>query len=122
MLLSLDFSSDLPIYLQIRNGVVLGIAEGRLAPGARLPSMRALADETGVNMMTVNKAYQLLKQEGFITTDRRSGAYVNVNAGDPLRALRPTLTLLLREAEIKGASREDILALCADILAGREGA
>ena len=48
MLLQLDFSSDLPIYLQIRNQIVLGIAGGKLAPGERLPTIRALADEAGV--------------------------------------------------------------------------
>ena len=76
MLLQLDFSSDLPIYLQIRNQIVLGIASGALVPGERLPTIRTLADEAGVNMMTVSKAYQLLKQEGYIRTDRRSGAVV----------------------------------------------
>ena len=80
MLLQLDFSSDLPIYLQIRNQIVLGIAGGKLAPGERLPTIRALADEAGVNMMTVSKAYQLLKQEGYISTDRRSGAVVSETA------------------------------------------
>ena len=66
MLIALDFSSDTPIYLQIRNQIVLGIAEGNLQPGERLPSIRTLSNEAGVNMMTVNKAYQLLKQEGYI--------------------------------------------------------
>ena len=47
MLLQLDFSSDLPIYLQIRNQIVLGIASGALVPGERLPTIRTLADEAG---------------------------------------------------------------------------
>ena len=83
MLLQLDFSSDLPIYLQIRNQIVLGIASGALVPGERLPTIRTLADEAGVNMMTVSKAYQLLKQEGYIHTDRRSGAVVSGNFSQP---------------------------------------
>lgn len=70
MLLQLDFSSDVPIYQQIRNQVVLAIASGRLEPGEKLPTIRALAEEAGINMMTASKAYQLLKQEGYITTDR----------------------------------------------------
>ena len=76
MLLHLDFGSDVPIYLQIRNQIVLGIAENKLHAGEKLPTIRALSEECGINMMTVSKAYQLLKQEGYIQTDRRSGAVV----------------------------------------------
>ena len=76
MLLHLDFNSEIPIYVQIRNQIVLGIAEGKLLAGEKLPTIRALSEECGINMMTVSKAYQLLKQEGYIHTDRRSGATV----------------------------------------------
>lgn len=116
MLLSLDFSSDKPIYLQIRDSVVLAIAEGRLQPGERLPTIRALAEETGVNTMTVNKAYQLLKQEDFISIDRRSGAYVQANMRDALTALKPGLSMLFAQARRGGASRQAILALCGELL------
>ena len=74
MLFRLDFQSAVPIYRQIRDQVVLAVAQGELTPGERLPTTRALAEDAGVNVMTVSKAYQLLKQEGYITTDRRSGA------------------------------------------------
>lgn len=76
MLLRLDFSSQLPIYRQIRDQIVVGIASGELAPGEKLPAIRTLAEQSGVNMMTVSKAYALLKQEGLITTDRRGGTVV----------------------------------------------
>ena len=76
MLLQLDFSSEIPIYTQIRNQIVKSIANGALDKGDHLPTVRALADEAGVNMMTVSKAYQLLKREGHIETDRRLGAVV----------------------------------------------
>ena len=78
MLLRLDFSSDVPIYQQIRNQVVTAIASGRLSPGEKLPTIRALAEEAGINMMTASKAYQLLKSEGYITTGRRDGATVRL--------------------------------------------
>ena len=74
MLLTFDFSSDTPLYMQLRNQIIIGIADGRLISGEKLPTVRALAEESGINTMTVSKAYQLLKQEGYITTDRRSGA------------------------------------------------
>ena len=76
MIFQFDFSSNIPLYMQLRNQVVIGIAEGKLLPGDRLPTIRALAEESGINMMTVSKAYQLLKQEGYINTDRRSGAVI----------------------------------------------
>lgn len=113
MILSLDFTSETPIYRQIRNGIVHGIATGELRPGEKLPSMRTLADETGVNMMTVNKAYQLLRQEGYLTIDRRSGARVNV---DRVTRNREELLLRLRliasEAKAGGMTREEYLSLC----------
>ena len=78
-----DFSGDAPIYQQIRDQVVAAIASGELRPGERLPTIRALAEECGINMMTVSKAYQLLKAEGYITTGRRDGAVVRLPAGAP---------------------------------------
>lgn len=76
MVISINEASEVPIYQQIRNQIVLGISDGRLKPGEQLPTVRALAGEIGINSMTVNKAYALLKQEGYIYTDRRNGAHV----------------------------------------------
>ena len=114
MLLRLDFQSEIPIYQQIRNQIVLGIAGGELREGERLPTVRALAEETGVNMMTVSKAYQLLKQEGYLQTDRRSGAVVRVRTGrgEPDAETVEGLRLRLSELRLAGLSREEILALC----------
>lgn len=114
MLLRFDFSSSVPIYMQLRNQVVIAIAEGKLAPGEQLPTIRALAEESGINMMTVSKAYQLLKQEGYITTDRRSGAVVMPRTGGgcpPVETLK-TLRLCISELRIAGVSREELLELC----------
>ena len=76
MILSLDMGSEVPIYVQLRNQIVTGIGKGELAVGERLPTVRQLAQDAGVNVMTVNKTYQLLKLEGFIEIDRRKGAIV----------------------------------------------
>ena len=81
MLFRLDFQSAVPIYRQIRDQVVLAVAKGELAPGERLPTTRALAEDAGVNVMTVSKAYQLLKAEGYLITDRRAGAVVCARPG-----------------------------------------
>ncbi len=114
MLLNFDFSSDVPLYMQLRNQIVIGIAEGKLMAGEQLPTIRALAQESGINMMTVSKAYQLLKQEGYITTDRRSGAVVSHRNGDysiPKDVLS-ALRLHLSELRLSGMSRDDVLNLC----------
>ena len=114
MILTFDFSSPIPIYMQIRNQIVIGIAEEKLKPGEKLPTIRALAEESGINMMTVSKAYQLLKQEGYIITDRRSGAVV---AASGKASVRPesldALRLYLSELRLSGMNKEEILALCA---------
>ncbi len=76
MLIKLDMSSDVPIYLQLRNQIILGIGSGSIKIGQRLPTVRALAAEIGINTMTVNKTYAILKREGFIDIDRRHGAKI----------------------------------------------
>ena len=66
MIIRIDEYSDVPIYMQIRNQIVMGISSGELKPGEQLPTVRALALEIGINTMTVSKTYQLLKSEGYI--------------------------------------------------------
>ena len=118
MLLKLDFSIATPIYQQIRDQVVQGIADGSLAPGERLPTVRALASECGVNAMTVSKAYQLLKQEGYVRGDRRGGTFISERDGTsgPDPAAVEALRLRLAELVAGGMSRRDVLALCERLL------
>ena len=113
MLLHLDFTIDTPIYRQIHDQFVLGIADGRLLPGEKLPAIRALANETGVNMMTVNKAYQLLKQEGHITADRRGGTLVSGHS-DTISTEKTLdeLRLLAASVKLAGMPKKDWLELC----------
>ena len=123
MLLKLDFQSAVPIYRQIRDEIVRAIAEGRLQPGERLPAIRPLAEDAGVNTMTVSKAYQLLKAEGYLATDRRSGAVVCL-PGRPagLNAQQlGQLRLLAAEARLSGMSCEDFTAVCRQLYHETEG-
>ena len=76
MVIEIDFNSDEAIYVQLMNQIIMGIATSRLQEGDTLPSVRQLADTIGINMHTVNKAYSLLRQEGFVTIDRRRGAII----------------------------------------------
>ena len=86
MIIEIDFNSDEAIYMQLRNQIILGIATNRLEEGESLPSVRALAGSIGINMHTVNKAYTVLKQEGYVKVDRRKGAVIAVNL-DKIRAM-----------------------------------
>ena len=113
MILQFDFSSDIPIYLQLRNQIVIGISSGQLQAGEKLPTVRALAEESGINAMTVSKAYNLLKQEGYIITDRRKGAIIAQTDKAPqvkeetIHALR----LHLSELRLAGMTKEQIVEL-----------
>lgn len=113
MLLHLDMAGDTPIYQQIRNQIVMGIAAGELRPGERLPTIRALATESGINVMTVNKAYALLKQEGYINADRRGGTVVAGGGGStlPERSLE-ALGVIASEARLAGLDRAGFLEIC----------
>ena len=86
MVIEIDFSSEEALYLQLRNQIILGIASARFQEGDALPSVRQLADDIGINMHTVNKAYTVLKQEGFLKVDRRKGAVIALDA-DKLTSL-----------------------------------
>ena len=123
MVIRIKDGSEIPVYQQLRDQIVAGISDGRLAPGERLPTVRALAGEIGVNAMTVNKAYQLLKQEGFILIDRRHGARVRERVdgttGLP-REKQELLRHLAAEAKARGMSLQAFLSLCEDAY-GEEG-
>jgi len=115
MVIAINEYLDVPIYLQIKNQIILGIADGRLAPGEQLPTVRSLAEEIGVNSMTVNKAYQMLKQEGYIYTDRRNGAKVreNMNFQKKLSAdSKELLQRVISEAKIRGLEQEEFFDIC----------
>lgn len=116
MLLTVDFESDQPIYQQIRNGVVQGIANGSLADGDPLPSVRALAGELGVNLHTVNKAYHLLKIEGFVKTQRSRGTVVSAqglgrDSKDFIEAAGAVIKNIVSEAVARSISRERLTGM-----------
>lgn len=118
MLITLDTTSSIPIYVQLRNQIVTGIGRGELKTGEHLPTVRQLAADAGVNTMTVNKTYQLLKAEGFIEIDRRQGATVCPSRQEAevyREKLEKELELLSAEACLKGMGREEFLELCGDI-------
>ena len=114
MYIEIDFSSDEAIYQQLCDQIILGIATSRLVDGEVLLSVRQMADEIGINMHTVNKAYTILRQEGFVKVDRRRGAFISVDERNRERAIamvEKEMRVLLAEARCRGLSRNDILML-----------
>ncbi len=117
LIFNIDFHSDEALYTQLCNQIIIGIAKETVHEGDSLPSVRQLAEEVGINMHTVNKAYTVLKQEGFVKVDRRRGVIIAVNT-DKLRAIAETkenLRILLARASCMNISREEIHALIDEI-------
>lgn len=117
MLIEIDFNSDQAIYMQLRDQIIMGIASSRFQEGDMLPSVRQLAETIGVNMHTVNKAYTVLKQEGYVKVDRRRGVMVAVDI-DKMQALeeiREDLLVTLAKASCKNISGEEVHALIDEI-------
>lgn len=109
MYVKIDFNSDEAIYIQLTNQIIYGIATSKIREGDNLPSVRELADYIGINMHTVNKAYTILKQEGYIKLDRRKGAVIAVDV-DKMQALedmKDELRLILAKAMCKNVSCQD---------------
>ncbi len=109
MYLRIDFNSDEAIYIQLRNQIIYGIATSQLIEGENLPSVRDLAENIGINMHTVNKAYAILKQEGYLKLDRRRGAVVaiDINKLQAMEEMRDDLRVVLAKAFCKNISCEE---------------
>jgi DNA-binding transcriptional regulator YhcF (GntR family) len=118
MILNIDLASDVPIYQQLRDQIVEAIADGVLTNGSPLPATRALAADFGINFHTVNKAYDLLRQQGLIRLNRKTGAVVTPTVADaPFRADWTTRArTLLAEAVAKGLPVEEVLQTCRSVL------
>lgn len=113
MIIEIDFNSGEAIYVQLCNQIILGIATSQFREGEQLPSVRQLAETIGINMHTVNKAYSILQQEGFVKIDRRRGAVIaiDINKLKALNQAQSELAVVLARAICKGLDREDIHGL-----------
>ncbi|NBJ70120.1 MULTISPECIES: GntR family transcriptional regulator [Clostridia] len=122
MFIELDFESEDPIYLQLTRQIVEGIAKGELLPGDALPSVRSLAADIGINLHTVNKAYQQLKQEGFLQIHRQKGVMVHPDgipkASETYKAtLAKNLRPFIAESICRDLSKEEFYKICNQIYA-----
>lgn len=123
--LSLEDQNPLPKYQQIVEQVKAVVAEGVLAPGARLPSVRQVAADLGINVNTVVAAYRVLEAEGIILLRHGSRAVVHPRLTRPpspapsdVAHLRDMLARVRTEALLHGVSLDELRVLASDVFAG----
>ncbi len=126
MFLELDLNSEIPIYIQIKDQIIHLIAKGELKEGDKLPSVRQLAIDIGVNLHTINKAYNLLKDGGFLVVNRRMGVLVNSNDSyafdsDYMALLELSLKPIITEAVARNVSEKQIMSLIEQLTASLKG-
>ena len=117
MRIEIDFNSDEALYVQLQNQIIMGIAMDIIREGDALPSVRQMADTVGINMHTVNKAYSVLRQEGFVTIDRRKGAVISIDENKirALEEMKENLLVVLAKGCCKNITREEVHALIDEI-------
>lgn len=120
MIIKIDLQSEIPIYTQLQNSIIEGIVSGNLKPGEPLPSVRAMASDLGVNMHTVNKAYNFLKQDGFIQIHRQKGVVINPEGmpevtSEYLGKFKQEVRPIIAEALCRGMEEKDFDGYCKEI-------
>lgn len=114
MIIKLNMQSSTPVYLQLRNEIIKGIASKEINPGEKLPTVRDMAKQVGLNPMTVNKTYQILKEEGIVRTEGRNGVTVreDIVANELfLSKLNNEVELIVTESIVRGFSIEKIIEM-----------
>lgn len=114
MIIELDFESDVPIYIQLRNEIIRLLANKTLVEGDSLPSVRSFASQLGINLHTVNKTYALLKDEGYLKLDRRTGAVINFDFSnnDKFKEnLKTDLKIYVNECIVRNIPKEEIIKI-----------
>ncbi|MBM7832116.1 GntR family transcriptional regulator [Agromyces cerinus] len=110
MLIRVDPTSGTPIFAQIAASVHADAAAGRLRAGDRLPSARDVSESLGVNLHTVLRAYQQLRDEGLVDMRRGRGAVVT-DAVEPLAHLHHDIAALVERARTLGLAADTLAAL-----------
>lgn len=108
---SISTNSGVPIYRQVADAVVRQIDRGQLQHGELLPSVRQLAQELGINPMTVSKAWAKLESEEIVERKRGVGMVVIRKAEKPEQCLRPAIKQLIAEAQQLGLTSTQLTKL-----------
>lgn len=126
MIIELDFESEVPIYEQLKTELIVGIASGKLALGERLPSVRQMASDIGINLHTVNKAYKQLQDEGYLLIHRQKGVVVNP-VGPPemtekdIKQLESLLRPIIADMICRQKNQADLKAITENIFNDLQG-
>ena len=115
MTIEIDFNSDEALYIQLRNQIIYGIATRQFHEGDALPSVRQLAEEIGINMHTVNKAYSVLRQEGLLRLDRGTVIALDIDRLKAEEEMRDSLRVVLARGFCKGINRAEVHELVDEI-------
>jgi len=120
MIIKIDLRSEIPIYTQLQNSIIEGIVSGDLKPAEPLPSVRAMASDLGVNMHTVNKAYNFLRQDGFIQIHRQKGVVINPEGmpevtSEYLIKFKQEIRPIIAEALCRGMEQKDFNRFCEEL-------
>ncbi len=117
MYVKINFNSDEAIYMQLKNQIIYGIASSQIQEGDNLPSVRELADYIGINMHTVNKAYTILKQEGYVKLDRRKGTVIaiDINKIEAIEDMKEELKVILAKAICRNISCQDVYEIIQEV-------
>ena len=125
MLIKLELESDIAIYQQIRHQIIEGMIIGKLKPGEALPSVRQFAMDLGINLHTVNKAYTVLKQDGYIMVHRQKGVVVADTppgiSDEFIGRFKEEIKPQIAEALLRGMQEENLLKLLGDIFKDLKG-
>ncbi|MDD6202776.1 MAG: GntR family transcriptional regulator [Lachnospiraceae bacterium] len=113
--------SELPIYAQIREQMKEQILDGSIPPGTVLPSIRQLAKETGVSVITTTRAYSDLEQEGFIASVQGKGSIVlpkdnKMMRENFLKKIEEHLESAVQLSKTAGISKEELKAIMEELL------
>jgi DNA-binding transcriptional regulator YhcF (GntR family) len=120
LFIELDLQSEVPLYTQLVEQLVEGMANGQLKPGDPLPSVRSLAADLGINLHTVNKAYQVLKQDGFLQVHRKQGVVIQSGDMPGITAdfkdkMARQLKGLAAEAAVRGMQEIEFAEMCSAV-------
>ena len=116
MKLSIDPAASAPPFEQLRRQVIDAVADGSLAPGARMPTVRALAAELGLAVNTVAKAYRALEDDHVIEGRGRAGTFVSSTGDAVTREAQAAAIAFADRVHRLGIDRETALALVGSAL------
>lgn len=125
MNIQISNASNDPIYLQIKNQIKSAIISGKLKPEEQLPSIRYLAKELRISVITTKRAYDELEIEGFVNSVQGKGSFVSMQnkeliREEQLRKVEASLLDAIKQAELAGLSIDDLKEIL-ETLGGFEG-